>query len=49
MKVGLWLYFQVEEQKPILVRKREPSRLCLVQGDRLIHIEESEALAEILG
>jgi len=38
----------VEEQKPMIVRKREPSRLCLVQGDRLVHIEESEALAEIL-
>ena len=44
----LW-YFQVEEQKPIIIRKREPSRLCLVQGDRLVHIEESEALADILG
>ena len=33
----------------MIVRKREPSRLCLVQGDRLVHIEESEALAEILG
>ena len=36
------------DQKPI-IRKREPSRLCLIKGDHLVHIEESEALAEILG
>lgn len=42
-------YLQVGEQKPMIIRKREPSRLCLVKGDHLVHIEESEALAEILG
>ncbi|CAG5113805.1 Oidioi.mRNA.OKI2018_I69.chr2.g7895.t1.cds [Oikopleura dioica] len=38
---------QAVDQKPI-IRKREPSRLCLIKGDHLVHIEESEALAEIL-